>query len=878
MSPQNALAAQTQNAEAPKNSNVRSEELQTPSVLDLLTDVRSLIAPVWPLKDYVAVNPYKGFADLEFLAAREYLRKVSDVEFFMPVDYYREQYAAGQLTRVHTDAAVDELVADGVPGAERIDVNQVQAYLEEACNPGPTSDSQFLTRPNSDRRLYTALESLDKVQLGQPREGAWTRLIVEEVSKHCSSHYDDGQAIWKGTTQSESLFGYWRSAMRFDRSFELAGVENFRNFAGQLPKKPHVAVRHLLARLGLPAELWKEYLLCMSLGLPGWSAWASYQDHSAEEGEGHGEEFTSLLAIRLAYEVALVEHLEFENDWTDSLERLKNRDKAPAGVAHDDLLQYALLRASEIAFRNRLLSNICDTEMAHLDSETTTNRKDTSEESPTRRLAQLIFCIDVRSERYRRHLEANSASIETFGFAGFFGVPMEFVELGESEGTSNCPVLISPQFSIHESLEDEKLDAQSIKQRTTARRIRKSWRSFQKTAASMFGFVEAIGLGYSVQLLARSLGTKMGSALRLDSTKHTCNSRLPLSLNGLEAQGVSQEAQVNMAESILRGIGIIENFANLVVFSGHGSQVENNPLKAGLDCGACGGHSGEPNARFAAKLLNQPFVREQLKQRGIEIPDDTLFVAALHNTTTDQLTFFDLEPAAESHSAEIEELQAITIEAAKGTRQERLAALPGSNESDLDRRSQDWSEVRPEWGLAGNAAFIVAPREFTNHFSLAGRAFLHSYDHEQDADFAVLEQIMTAPMVVANWINMQYFASTVDPIHFGSGNKAVHNVVGGFGVLSGNGGDLQTGLPWQSIHDGERYQHHPLRLLVVIAAPREAIQDILTKHDNVRQLLCNGWLQLVAHDANKFHRFTEKAGWEEISAEHTRFESKPFGL
>jgi uncharacterized protein YbcC (UPF0753/DUF2309 family) len=398
--------------------------------------------------------------------------------------------------------------------------------------------------------------------------------------------------------------------------------------------------------------------------------------------------------------------------------------------------------------------------------------------------------------------------------------------------------------------------------------LRKSWKSFQKTAASMFGFVEATGIGYSVKLLGRSLGAKFPSTLRFDGVRQEDHPRLSPSLRGLEEQGVNEECQVNMAESILRGIGIVENFARLVVFSGHGSQVENNPLKAGLDCGACGGHSGEPNARFAAKLLNQTVVREQLKQRGIEIPEDTLFVAALHNTTTDEITFFDLEHVQESHSKEVDELKSLTIEAAKATRQERLVVLPGINDSDLDRRSRDWSEVRPEWGLAGNAAFIVAPREFTDSFSLAGRAFLHSYDYRQDAGFAVLEQIMTAPMVVANWINMQYFASTVDPIHFGSGNKAVHNVVGSFGVLSGNGGDLQTGLPWQSIHDGKHYQHHPLRLLVLIAAPRGEIQNIITKHENVRQLACNGWLQLVAQDEDKFYRFTEKAGWEEVSAPH----------
>lgn len=74
-----------------------------------------------------------------------------------------------------------------------------------------------------------------------------------------------------------------------------------------------------------------------------------------------------------------------------------------------------------------------------------------------------------------------------------------------------------------------------------------------------------------------------------------------------------------------------------------------------------------------------------------------------------------------------------------------------------------------------------------------------------------------------------------------------------------------TGLPWQSLHDGKRYQHHPLRLLAVVAAPREAIQSILTKHDHVGDLISNGWIQLLAVEDGDFYRFTERGAWEIVS-------------
>jgi uncharacterized protein YbcC (UPF0753/DUF2309 family) len=181
-------------------------------------------------------------------------------------------------------------------------------------------------------------------------------------------------------------------------------------------------------------------------------------------------------------------------------------------------------------------------------------------------------------------------------------------------------------------------------------------------------------------------------------------------------------------------------------------------------------------------------------------------------------------------------------------------------------RSRDWAQVRPEWGLAGCSAFVAAPRERTRGVDLAGRSFLHSYDWRADQGFAVLELIMTAPMVVASWINLQYYASTVDNRLFGSGNKTLHNVVGKVGVLEGTGGDLRTGLPWQSVHDGVHYQHEPLRLNVVIEAPRDAMNDVIARHPGVRDLVDHGWVHLLAMDdsGNVSHRYAGDLRWEPI--------------
>jgi len=311
--------------------------------------------------------------------------------------------------------------------------------------------------------------------------------------------------------------------------------------------------------------------------------------------------------------------------------------------------------------------------------------------------------------------------------------------------------------------------------------------------------------------------------------------------------GLSAEAKAATGATVLKAMSMTTKLARLVLLLGHGGQVTNNPHESAYHCGACAGQTGEVSARLLAQLLNDPETRAGLPAHGIELAEDTVFLAGLHDTTTDRIALFR-DDAAPAHAADIAQAEDWLARAGGLARSERALRLPGATANSIGQRALNWAEVRPEWGLAGCAAFIAAPRPATAHADLAGRAFLHNYDWKADAGFGTLELILTAPVVVASWISLQYYGSSVAPDVFGGGNKLIHNVVGGIGVVQGNGGTLRPGLPWQTVHDGAQLAHEPLRLSVLVEAPREAIADILDRHPHVRALFDNRWLHLFALD------------------------------
>ncbi len=348
-----------------------------------------------------------------------------------------------------------------------------------------------------------------------------------------------------------------------------------------------------------------------------------------------------------------------------------------------------------------------------------------------------------------------------------------------------------------------------------------------------------------------------------------------MALERFAARRFSPAEKAAVVENALRVMSLTKGFARLVLLCAHASTTENNPYASAYHCGACGGNPGGPNARVLAALANKPKVRQELRNQGIEIPEDTWFIAGEHNTTTDHVTLFDLEELPESHRPDVRQLQHDLEAVRLLNTQERLARLPGAPSRSspqvaagyASQVSRDWAQVRPEWGLSSNAAFIVGRRSLTRDLKLDGRVFLHNYDQSQDETGRVLDAIMTAPLVVCQMINFQYYFSATDSWAYGSGSKVLHNVVSGVGVMLGRHSDLQTGFPFQALTTGARRFHEPLRLLTVIEADTGRISQTISRHVVLQNFFNNQWLYLVSchPTTGEFSEYQPGGTWKAIS-------------
>ncbi|MCB0932314.1 MAG: DUF2309 domain-containing protein [Mycobacterium sp.] len=805
----------------------------------------------YPLETFIAVNPLAGFESLPFEQAVRRAADLYGTRGTLSAEEFRTFYRQGRIT----DADLDSALAQRYPN---LLAGQDVQFGNRVVTPAELLRGDLLhgtAGPQPQRRYLTQAEQIAPEVAG---------IIDAQAAKWLAAFF--GGAAWPMPGREKGFYSAWRGLAHADPSLSRMIRVRLRWIA----KRPDDAVLQALSDLGVDEAARSAYLQAHLTRLPGWAAhilWRAKRET--------GIDLIDYLAMRLSYEAVLLAGHTGSRAAERPAERIPSARERAAQLAQvwgvGEVSETGMaaaarvLAALPVTAREMLWQNAFE---GHYRDGLLDMLSEPAEASPAGRPhTQLVACIDTRSEGLRRHLES-LPGYQTFGFAGFFAVAIRFTDLLGGEPCDLCPVLIEPSHDIRETPVP---DAEAAAERRIAgirglAGAESAFHAAKDALAAPFSLAEAAGWVAAPLAAAKTLAPAASSNLR----RRLLDLAAPAAPTELNVSDLPLDQRALFGQVALTTMGLTRDFGRLVVLSGHGSTTENNPYQASLDCGACGGQAGGPNARTAATILNQPEVRAELRLLGIDIPVETYFLAAQHDTATDRVSLLDTHLVPPSHQAQVDTLRADLARAGAALAAERSALLPGAPADMSDPsafrhvagRSADWAQVYPEWGLAGNAAFLVAPREVSSGKNLQRRVFLHSYSAEVDPDGSALETILTAPLVVAQWINCQYYFSTVAPEVFGAGTKTIHNVVGTAGVIAGHEGDLRLGLPWQSVATSERLVHEPMRLLAVIQAPLGRIDTVVERNPILQRLFGNGWLTVAAREnaGQQWQRWTP-AGW-----------------
>ncbi|WP_090621285.1 YbcC family protein [Azotobacter beijerinckii] len=768
-----------------------------------------------PLKDFVHHNTLHAFQDSKFYDAARNASGIFGYSVSLKLDKYRSLYLDGEITPAVLDWVIRSRKGDQFELWKK-------KVVEEPFAP-PSLPRIGSLRANWKRGHRVDLDSL----------------VHPLLFRILCSYLDQGISIWTFPSNGEGFL----SALR-----ELEGNSLTSFFRGKRARKllleQDCSIADLLKILVRDESLFKHYLFDQQFAHPGWSGMVSVIEAQPETLIDRRKiSLRELIVFELLLEIdALDAH--FAEGWRPLLtEATGEPSDILAEVPETELHEVMAIwqDALEWSFYDPVLSAI--------------QRQPSESPVLSDKTFQGLFCIDDRVCSFRRHIESLDPHCETFGTPGFFGVEFYFQPEHGKAYSKVCPGPIDPQYLIKETGNQDRREAEP---------------HFSKHSHDLLGgwvFSQTLGFWSAIKLF-NNIFKPSASPLSASSFRHmgrlsslTIENRSPDDReNGLQI-GFTVEEMAQRAENLLSSIGLIRDFAPLVYVVGHGASNTNNPHYAAYDCGACSGRPGSVNARVICAMLNHPDVRQILADRGIGIPAQTQFVGALHDTTRDEIAFYDessLSPLnLERHRRNAAIFaDALALNAKERSRRFALtdSQLPPERVHEaVKARAVSLFEPRPELNHATNALCIVGRRALSRRLFLDRRSFLNSYDYRVDPDGKYLLTILRAAAPVCGGINLEYFFSHVDNQKLGAGSKLPHNVMGLIGVANGNDGDLRPGLPSQMIE-----VHTPVRMMIVVEQFPEVVLQTIRQQSATWEWFANEWLNLVVVNPESHELFQFK--------------------
>lgn len=862
-----------------------------------------------PIGVFVHHNPLHGFQHLPFHDAVAQVAPLRGARPYLGEEVFRAALASGRIDRTDLLAALppddgplplglrvravrlallerDLEVADARGLRHRLETGaaSLDAPRLTACRARLRSRPRRVPPAPARRRHRDAL-----VACGAPDPDV---AVHGELQRWCAAFLDEGQALAPLPHRERGFLAAVRAGYLATGSAPRAARGLLAEVAAIGDASAEAVVERCLTALAVPPEDRGAYVEASLLAIPGWAGLFSRLERHPEERHADAPaRLDELLAVRLLLDRAVLPAACAEAGLPAAWEALRavSPPPEPPDPLVDEVLLYGLAALADAD--PSAIAGLADADLdalfAAVDAFPALARQRVWQEAyegtyrraildavaaaravarpapPGRPKGAFVFCIDEREESIRRAVEEQDPAFVTYGAAGFFGVAIDFQGLDDEAPAAYCPAVVTP---AHEVREEPVLPHRALDR--TRQRLRGAWqRALRRLSggsrSALSGAVQSVVLGPLAGLrVAGHVLVPRGAAAAAqrvwDAVLPAPTTRLVSLRAAPDARtargkwaGFSADEKVERVATLLTNLGLQSGFPPIVVVLGHGSTSLNNPHESAHDCGACGGRRGGANARLFAEMANRPEVRAGLAARGIEVPADTWFVGALHDTADDSVRYYDLDQLPPALHAAFDACHAALEVARRESARERSRRFddapprPSPEEAlaHVEARAASLAQPRPEYGHCTNAIAVVGRRALTRGLFLDRRAFLVSYDPTCDPDGRVIERILAAVGPVGAGINLEYWFSSVDVEAWGCGTKLPHNVTGLVGVMNGHASDLRTGLPLQMVE-----LHEPMRLLLIVEATPAALLAVAGRQPEVRDLVVHEWVQLVSLD------------------------------
>ncbi|HEX6892396.1 MAG TPA: DUF2309 domain-containing protein [Chryseolinea sp.] len=770
---------------------------------EVLHELKHYLPAQAPLKDFIHHNTLHAFQNLNFHNAIYKASAMFGYRVSLSLAEYRALYKAKKINSEILDRVILERKG---PGSH-------QEWKEKVLTTKYTKAAPLIggLRSNWKRQYQIDMDSL----------------VHPILFRILCSYLDQGISIWNFPVKEKSFISSIRELERnsFTSFFNTKRARN-------LLLRSTAEISDLLKILVGDESLFKQYLFDQQFAHQGWSGMFSViEDQPQTLLEQKKPSIHDLIVFELLLEIDALE-LHFGKDWEPLAKKLKERPRdlfEKHQQTELDEVTTIWQEAFEWTYYDEVLAGI--------------SMEKPAKSVPSQKTFQAMFCIDDRACSLRRYLEKFDTNCETFGTPGFFGVEFYYQPEDGKFYTKLCPAPVNPKHLIKE--------AGSRKKRGMEMHFNKHSQSFHGgwLISQTLGFWSAVRLFLNVFRPTMSPATASSFRHMDKFSKLTIENKHPDNRENDLQIGFTVEEMALRVEGLLKSIGLVKDFAPLVYVVGHGSSSVNNPHYAAYDCGACSGRAGSVNSRAVCYMANHFKVREILRERGIDIPSTTQFIGGIHDTTRDEIMFFDEHSLSKQNVENHDKNEVIFSNALEHNAKERSRRFVSVNtrlspekiHEKVQTRSVSLFEPRPELNHATNTLCIVGRRALTKQLFLDRRSFLNSYDYSIDPDGRLLFDVMKPLGPVCGGINLEYFFSRVDNQKLGAGTKLPHNVMGLFGVANGIDGDLRPGLPSQMIE-----VHDPVRLLIIVEHFPEVVLKTIQKSPQVYEWFINEWVHLVA--------------------------------